>query len=84
MAQTKTEIAALLREAGLAPNRRFGQHFLIDGNLMQRLVAAGDPGRRDVVLEVGIGTGSLTEALLERAGHVVAVEIGRASCRERV
>ena len=77
MAQTKTEIAALLREAGLAPNKRFGQHFLIDGNLMQRLVAAGDPGRRDVVLEVGVGTGSLTEALLERAGHVVAVEVDR-------
>ncbi len=86
MAQTKTEIQAILAGAGIAPLRRYGQHFLIDGNLMGRLVTAAAIRPDDVVLEVGPGTGALTERLLETAGQVVAVEIDRglhAICRER-
>ncbi|HSW44406.1 MAG TPA: 16S rRNA (adenine(1518)-N(6)/adenine(1519)-N(6))-dimethyltransferase RsmA [Phycisphaerae bacterium] len=84
--QTKRDIQALLNSAGIRPLKRFGQHFLIDGNLMRKLLAAADVRRSDVVLEVGPGTGSLTEGLLERAGHVVAVEIDRTLqtiCRDR-
>ena len=77
MAQSKREIKQMLAVAGIAPLKRFGQHFLIDGNLMGKLVDAAGVTRQDVVLEVGPGTGSLTELLLERAGHVVAVEIDR-------
>ena len=77
MAQTKREIQALLVDAGVRPRKRFGQHFLIDGNLMRKLVAAADLQPDDVVLEVGPGTGSLTEELLGVCGHVVAVEIDR-------
>ena len=36
---TQTEIRAMLAEAGLRPDRRYGQHFLVDGNLMRLLVA---------------------------------------------
>ena len=57
--------------------RQHGQHFLIDGNLLRKLVEAAGIARRDVVLEVGPGTGVLTDYLVERAGHVVAVEIDR-------
>jgi 16S rRNA (adenine1518-N6/adenine1519-N6)-dimethyltransferase len=73
--QTKTEIEATLRAAGLRPRRRLGQHFLIDGNLMRRLADAADIQPHDVVLEVGAGTGGLTDLLVARAGVVVAVEI---------
>lgn len=86
MAQTKTEIRALLEAAGLRPLKQHGQHFLIDGNLMRKLVAAAGIGPRDVVLEVGPGTGALTDLLVEEAGHVVAVEIDRGLheiCRRR-
>jgi len=77
MVQTQREIQSLLAEAGLHPRKRYGQNFLIDGNLLRKLVAAAELRPTDVVLEVGAGTGSLTEELLARAGHVVAVEIDR-------
>lgn len=71
----------MLAGAGIRPNRRLGQNFLIDGNLMRKLVGSADIGPADVVLEVGPGTGSLTEMLLERAAHVVAVEVDGALYR---
>lgn len=75
--QSLSEIRSLLAGAGLAPHHRFGQNFLIDLNLMRKLVAAAEVGPDDVVLEVGPGTGSLTEMLLERGAQVIAVEIDR-------
>lgn len=73
--QTQREIRALLDAGGLRPRKRFGQHFLIDGNLMRRLVRAAEPGLDDVVLEVGGGTGGLTDLLIGRVAHVVCVEV---------
>lgn len=73
--QSLREIQSLMAAEGLTPHRRFGQNFLIDGNLLRKLVAAADLDERCTVLEVGPGTGSLTADLLEHAGHVVAVEI---------
>lgn len=72
--QTKQQIQRLLTSAGVSPNKRLGQHFLIDLNLMRLLVDSADIGPADIVIEVGCGTGSLTEALAERAGHCIAVE----------
>lgn len=72
--QTKQQIQRLLASAGLFPNRRLGQNFLIDLNLMRLLVDSANIHSNDVVLEVGCGTGSLTEAIAEKAGRVVAVE----------
>lgn len=75
--QTKRQIQQLLTSAGISPNKRLGQHFLIDLNLMRLLIDSADIAGNDVVLEVGCGTGSLTEALAERAAKVVAVELDR-------
>jgi len=79
--QTQTEIRAMLQAAGLHPQRQFGQNFLIDKNLMAKLLELAGDLRRTVVLEVGPGTGSLTEELLDQARRVVAVEIDRGLCR---
>lgn len=73
--QTKQQIQRLLSSAGVSPNKRLGQHFLIDLNVMRLLVESADIGTTDVVVEVGCGTGSLTAALAERAGYCVAVEL---------
>lgn len=73
--QSLTDIKQLLASVGTHPKKRFGQNFLHDHNQLRRIVdAAGiEPG--SVVLEVGAGTGALTEAMLERGASVVAVEV---------
>jgi len=77
----------LLTEAGLVPQQRLGQHFMIDQNLLRKLAAVADLRAADTVLEVGPGTGSLTELLLTYGCRVVAVEVDRglqALLRERL
>ena len=80
MPQTKTEIRALLDAADARPKHRFGQNFMIDQNLVAAVADAGEVAAGDCIIEVGPGTGTLTEELLSRvgeAGRVVAVEIDR-------
>jgi 16S rRNA (adenine1518-N6/adenine1519-N6)-dimethyltransferase len=75
--QTLSEIRRMLADARLAPHRTLGQNFLIDANLMAKLLDLAELADDDALLEVGAGTGSLTEELLQRARRVVAVEIDR-------
>jgi 16S rRNA (adenine1518-N6/adenine1519-N6)-dimethyltransferase len=75
--QNKQQIQTLLAQAQTHPRHQFGQNFMIDGNLLRLLVQAGDLKADDLVIEVGAGTGSLTEELLDVGCHVVAVEIDR-------
>ena len=78
MAQTKSQIQSLLTAADTAPRHRFGQNFMIDGNLVRTVAAAGRIAPGVTVIEVGPGTGTLTDELLASpAGRVVAVEIDR-------
>lgn len=73
--QTISEIRSLLDSRGLAPRRRLGQNFLHDHNQLRKLVAAAGLTPGDRVLEIGPGTGTLTEALLDAGAQVVACEI---------
>ena len=55
--------------------RRLGQNFLIDPNIVRKIVALAGLSPTDTVLEIGPGRGILTEALCRAAGHVTAIEI---------
>jgi 16S rRNA (adenine1518-N6/adenine1519-N6)-dimethyltransferase len=79
--QSKQHIERLLASAGIRPNRRLGQNFLIDMNLMHLLIGAAHINPNDIVLEVGCGTGSFTEGLAKSAGEVISVEIDEALTR---
>lgn len=73
--QTLSEIRALLEARGLRPKHRLGQNFLHDKNQLRKLIDAAHVQPGEVVLEVGPGTGTLTEALLERGAEVIACEL---------
>lgn len=77
MAQTLNDIKRLLADHGLRPKKKFGQNFLHDGNHMAKILDAAQLMPGDVVLEVGPGTGALTERLVDAGARVVAVEIDR-------
>ncbi len=69
-----SEVKQRLRDLGISPSKRLGQHFLTDGDVARSTVAEADIRPGDTVLEVGPGLGILTEVLLSEARHVVAVE----------
>jgi 16S rRNA (adenine1518-N6/adenine1519-N6)-dimethyltransferase len=57
--------------------RRFGQHFLTDPAILDRIVAALDPTPEDIVLEIGAGKGDLTRRLAPMVARVIAIEKDR-------
>jgi 16S rRNA (adenine1518-N6/adenine1519-N6)-dimethyltransferase len=78
MAQTKSQIQSLLAGVNSSgPRHRFGQNFMIDQNLVRLVADAGELSAQDLCIEVGPGTGTLTEELLARAGKLITVEIDR-------
>lgn len=71
------DVRQLLQQYGLQPQRGFGQNFLVDPFVLERILEAAEVGANDQILEIGPGLGILTRALVERARQVVAVEIDR-------
>ena len=55
--------------------KKFGQNFLIDAHVLEKIIVAAGVGEQDCVLEIGPGIGTLTQYLAEKARRVVAVEI---------
>lgn len=70
-------IRAILEANDLKFMKQFGQNFLTDENTVARIADAAGLGAQDTVLEVGPGIGTLTRALAQRAGEVLAVEIDK-------
>lgn len=60
------------------PLKSLGQNFLVDGNVIDRIISSADVHPEDCVLEIGPGRGALTEILVQRAGRLVLVEFDHA------
>lgn len=71
------QVRELLARYNLHPNKGLGQHFLVDKNILHKIVDAADIGDSDLVLEIGTGLGALTLPLAQRAGRVVTVEVDK-------
>lgn len=65
----------ILNKYGLKAKKRFGQNFLVDENIINRIVDESQISKEDIVIEIGPGLGNLTEKLLEKAKTVIAFEI---------
>ena len=69
---------AVLQKYNFNFQKKFGQNFLIDTHVLEKIMNAAQMTKEDCVVEVGPGIGTMTQYLAERAGHVVAVEIDKA------
>jgi 16S rRNA (adenine1518-N6/adenine1519-N6)-dimethyltransferase len=70
-----TETRLLLERHGIRPTKRLGQHFLVDDNIVDRIVRVSGVSAGDLVIEVGAGTGVLTGALLAAGAEVISYEV---------
>lgn len=74
---TLSGVRSLLAAEDLRPHKGLGQNFLVDKNILQKIVNAGQITSTDVVLEIGTGLGALTLFLADVAGRVITVEIDK-------
>src|SRR3954471_5747074 len=73
-----TEAAVLsLQKTSSFAKRRFGQNFLVDKNIIDRIISAVAPQSDETIIEIGPGRGALTSRLIEQAGRVFAIEFDR-------
>ncbi|MBO4775820.1 MAG: 16S rRNA (adenine(1518)-N(6)/adenine(1519)-N(6))-dimethyltransferase RsmA [Lachnospiraceae bacterium] len=72
-----SKTAEILNKFGISAQKRYGQNFLIDSNILDKIVKAADITKEDTVLEIGPGIGTLTQHLAEAAGKVICVEIDK-------
>lgn len=76
--QARSEVRRLLADHDHQPRKKYGQNFLVDPNMVGRIVATSGVGERSKVVEVGAGTGALTVALAGSGARVVSYEVDHA------
>ncbi|MDE6915808.1 MAG: 16S rRNA (adenine(1518)-N(6)/adenine(1519)-N(6))-dimethyltransferase, partial [Lachnospiraceae bacterium] len=72
-----TSTIAVLKKYNFNFQKKYGQNFLIDANILEKIMDAAGVTKADCVIEIGPGIGTMTQYLCERAREVVAVEIDR-------
>lgn len=72
-----TNTIAILQKYNFNFQKKFGQNFLIDSNILENIIGAANVTKEDCVLEIGPGIGTMTQYLCENAREVVAVEIDK-------
>jgi len=72
-----TAVRALLKHHGLACRKSLGQNFLVDPNIVRKIIGAAELNKSDLVVEIGPGLGALTTQASVSAGNVLAVEVDR-------
>lgn len=71
------DLLEFLDSLGIKPKKSLSQNFLIDQNILRKIIRTADIHPGDLVVEIGPGPGSLTEMLLEAGAHVIAIEKDR-------
>ncbi|HEX7467739.1 MAG TPA: rRNA adenine N-6-methyltransferase family protein, partial [Methanobacterium sp.] len=72
-----SETLKILNKEGIKLDKRKGQNYLVDKNVLSSIIQSADLSTKDIVLEVGAGIGNLTIPLAKNAGKVIAVEQDR-------
>lgn len=69
------ETKNIMKKYNISANKKLGQNFLIDRNVVEGIVETADISKKDLVIEIGPGLGTLTSYLLEKAGKVICIEL---------
>ena len=69
------ETKFLIKKYNLTANKKLGQNFLVDSEAINSIVASANLTKKDMVIEIGPGLGTLTSMLIEKAGKVIAIEL---------
>ena len=75
--QAYEETKFILKKYNISANKKLGQNFLIDDEVINKTIEAAEISKQDVVIEIGPGLGTLTARLLENAKKVIAIELDR-------
>lgn len=70
-------IKSLLKNNNIPPAKKFGQNFLIDQGIVEKIIQSADLSNQEIILEIGPGLGCLTQALAQKAKKVIAIEKDR-------
>lgn len=70
-------VSQIVEKYQFAFQKKYGQNFLIDGNILDKIISAAELTKEDCVLEIGPGIGTMTQELSKAAGKVVSVEIDK-------
>lgn len=70
-----TETRDILKQYSISANKKLGQNFLIDDEVIDGIIDASNVNKNDLVIEIGPGLGTLTKRLLENAGKVICIEL---------
>lgn len=69
------ETKFIMKKYNITANKGYGQNFLIDENIIDKIISGAEVNKDDLIIEIGPGLGSLTSVLLENAGKVICVEL---------
>ena len=75
MSSSLEDTKFILRKYNITANKKLGQNFLINDNVIENIIEASNIEEKDLVIEIGPGLGTLTSKLLEKAGKVIAIEL---------
>lgn len=65
----------ILKKYNISASKKLGQNFLVDDSVIESIIESAEVNKKDLIIEIGPGLGTLTSKLLERAGKVIAVEL---------
>ncbi|MDD5428118.1 MAG: 16S rRNA (adenine(1518)-N(6)/adenine(1519)-N(6))-dimethyltransferase RsmA [Candidatus Omnitrophica bacterium] len=77
---TKNKLREIFDQYGFAPLKKLGANYLVDGNIRDKIIAAADISKDDIVLEIGPGLGAVTIDLAGTGAEVIAVEKDKKAC----
>lgn len=75
MSKVYEDTRFLMKKYGITANKKLGQNFLIDENVIDTIVNSSEISNDDLVIEIGPGLGTLTDKLLQKAGKIIAIEL---------